>query len=97
MRIYFCFSAAIAKTAKLKQERHNTVHVACQTDNFVVSFPVWKRVERLVQCKPLFWVFCVSSNTRRGGGRPQGYVRERLVVVIRSVWIFASVCESACM
>ena len=28
------------KTAKLKQERHNTVHGACQTDNFVVSFPV---------------------------------------------------------
>ena len=38
MRIYFSFSAAIAKTAKLKQERHNTVHVACRTDNFVVSF-----------------------------------------------------------
>ena len=38
MRICFPFSAAIAKTAKLKQERHNTVHGACQTDNFVVSF-----------------------------------------------------------
>ena len=34
----FSFSAAIDKTAKLEQERHNTVHVACQTDNFVVSF-----------------------------------------------------------
>ena len=34
----FPFSAAIAKTAKLKQERHNTVHGACQTDYFVVSF-----------------------------------------------------------
>ena len=41
MRICFSFSAAIAaiaKTAKLKQERHNTVHGACQTDYFVVSF-----------------------------------------------------------
>jgi hypothetical protein len=83
MRIYFSFSAAIAKTAKLKQERHNTVHVACQTANFGVSFPVGKRVERLVQYKPLFMGF-LCLETRRGGGRPQGYVRERLVVVIRS-------------
>ena len=50
MRICFSFSAAIAKTAKLKQERHNTVHGACQTDyTLSFRFPVCKRVERLVQ------------------------------------------------
>ena len=54
----------------------------------LLCFPVWKRVERLVQCKPLFLEF-LCLDTRRGGGRPQGYVRERLVVVIRSFWKFA--------
>ena len=31
------------------------LHVKQTTLSF--RFPVWKRVERLVQCKPLFWVF----------------------------------------
>ena len=35
--MFFSFSAATAKTAKLKQKRHNTVHGACQTDYFVIS------------------------------------------------------------
>ena len=41
--------------------------------------------------KPSFGVnlFFWFLNTRRGGGRPQRCVRERLVVVIKSVWIFA--------
>ena len=83
------FSAAIAKTAKLKQERHNTVHVACQTDDFVVSFSCVEksRATGAVQVV-VFGVFVFWLNSRRGGGRPH-CVCERLVVVIRSVWIFA--------
>ena len=45
MRIYFSFSAAIAKTAKLKQERHNTVHGAWQTN----------KILRFVSCVEKSW------------------------------------------
>ena len=90
MRIHFCFSAATAKTAKLKQERHNTVHGACQTD-FLCRFVFLCGKESSDWCSAsrCFWGFVFCLNTRRGGGRPH-CVCERLVVVIRSVWIFAN-------
>jgi len=59
MRIYFSFFAAIAKMAKLKQERHNTVHVACQTDYFVVSFSCVEKSWATGAVKAVVLGFCV--------------------------------------
>ena len=45
-----CDSAAVFKTGQVQEDQHSTVHAAW-TANLLwrFRFPVWKRVERLVQ------------------------------------------------
>ena len=89
-----CDSAATLKTGQLKEDQHSTVHVAWQTRRFR-RFSVWKRIECLCSESRCFWGTVLLKHST-WWGRPQRRVRERLVVVIRSCWIFASLASASC-
>ena len=89
-----CDSAATLRTGQLKEDQHSTVHVAWQTRR-LRRFPVWKRIECLCSENRCFWGSVLLKHST-WWGRPQRHVRERLVVAIRSCWIFAGLASATC-
>ena len=59
MRIYFRFPLPLTRRQSWNKSDTTQCMLRVKQTTLSFRFPVWKRVGRLVQCKPLFLGFCV--------------------------------------